>query len=223
MQKLKRARTALAKRAPAFAVQAAKNILTTEDGTSLRQLRFSIGPRKTEKLPQDTLPRSGMVGRSRGRGGQASNVRRFALPARPSRPSLREGELVLETVSRETHETDLHDWEPCVKAIAESTNRPTFLIYAPVLPSIVDGYPVSIDTNAIEFERLKRSALERGVGVVDLRDDFLKSVSQGRWPHGFHNGQFGVGHLNVAGNQIVANAIVNAVKKEFTKSTQGSR
>jgi hypothetical protein len=157
---------------PAFAIQAARNLLTTGEGSTLRQLRFSIGPtaKKAELNKNDVLRRV--------------------------------------------------DWQSLMRATASETKKPIVLVYAPVLPSIVGPRIGSIDHDAIEFERLKQSAQFNGIVVVDLRDELLNSASNGRWPHGFHNGRFGSGHLNRIGNKIVAGGVLRGIQQAVQEAAQ---
>ncbi|NND99773.1 MAG: hypothetical protein HKN47_20835 [Pirellulaceae bacterium] len=103
------------------------------------------------------------------------------------------------------------DWEPAVNAIAATAKRPVLLLYAPRHPNIFYGRVITQDPQSSEFERLKRTALAHGLLVEDTREALATSVQSGEWPHGFHNGQIGVGHLNATGYQVVAQALVDAV------------
>ncbi|KAA5546047.1 hypothetical protein FYK55_03855 [Roseiconus nitratireducens] len=89
------------------------------------------------------------------------------------------------------------------------TDRPCLFLYAPKFPSIARGRIVQKDSDAKAFDAFERLARERGYAVVDLRDSMRRSVQSGRWPRGFHNGQFGVGHYNATGNQLIARAIAD--------------
>ena len=56
--------------------------------------------------------------------------------------------------------------------------------------------------------------------VVDARDELRSSVaSDGRWPHGFHNGRIGSGHLNQVGNQVLAARLVEGLSAPRVEST----
>jgi hypothetical protein len=159
---------------PAFVIQAARNILTTGEGRSLRKLRFSIGP--------------------------ITNI---------DKPNLHDA---FERV----------DWQTLMHAIASETTKPIVIVYAPALPSIVGSKIGWIDPDAIEFERLKQSAQPNGIVVVDLRDELLEAAGNGRWPHGFHNGRFGSGHLNRIGNEIVAGGVLRGIEQSAQLADEGS-
>ena len=109
------------------------------------------------------------------------------------------------------------DWQPQVDAIARTTRLPVLILYAPRVPSVVGGKVVKDDWQAEEFARFQEAAASRGLTVIDVRDELRTSVEAGRWPHGFHNGQFGVGHLNAIGYQIVAQSLVDGVNKAVSK------
>ncbi|WP_145421819.1 hypothetical protein [Planctomycetes bacterium K23_9] len=165
--------------APAFVIQAARNLFTTGDGAQPRRLRFSLGPTQTVSAP-------------------------------PPRKEL-------------THDQITKvDWQTSIHAITGGTTKPVVIVYGPVVPSIVSGTVVAIDEHANEFERIKQAAFSNGVVVVDVRDDLLDAAGRGNWPHGFHNGQFGSGHLNKIGNEIVARGILRGVKQVMRRTDQGS-
>ncbi len=86
------------------------------------------------------------------------------------------------------------DWNEVVSAIRSKTNRPIVIVYSPVLPRIVGGTVIVEDPDAKDVEAFRAVAQRSGIVFIDVRDDFRRSVSRGDWPHGFHNGQFGVGH-----------------------------
>jgi hypothetical protein len=114
------------------------------------------------------------------------------------------------------------DWAPTIDAITASTDQPVMLLYAPVLPRIVGGQAIWDDADADDFDRLKFLAEANGMTVVDVRSDFRQSASQGRWTHGFHNGQFGAGHLNETGNTIVARRLSEALASRFGAAAVGN-
>lgn len=95
-------------------------------------------------------------------------------------------------------------WADAVTRLADSTSVPVTLIYAPQLPVIWSDTVIDQDYDADEFRRLQRDLRQRGVAVVDCRDAFRRSAASGEFPHGFHNGRFGWGHLNRVGNRLVA-------------------
>jgi hypothetical protein len=47
--------------------------------------------------------------------------------------------------------------------------------------------------------------------VIDTREQLRRSAQQGRWPHGFHNGYIGQGHLNAVGNSLVAAHLIRSI------------
>ncbi|MGB7346286.1 MAG: SGNH/GDSL hydrolase family protein [Pirellulaceae bacterium] len=108
-------------------------------------------------------------------------------------------------------ETNPTDWQPSIDAIRQATDRPIFLVYAPVLPSISGGSLNLQDNDSIEFERLKQVAQSSDIIVIDMRDAFLDAASRSDWPHGFHNGRFGSGHLNATGNRLIAVSVTAAI------------
>ena len=62
------------------------------------------------------------------------------------------------------------------------------------------------------LRRVKAAANEVGVQVIDVRRELREAAIAGNWPHGFHNGVIGSGHLNAAGNKIAASGLVNATR-----------
>ena len=104
---------------------------------------------------------------------------------------------------------DFAKWSRALTVIRNATQLPVVLLYAPLSPQIVDGKVNWQDPTADQFLLLQQAATELGVSVVDARDELRDSVeSDGRWPHGFHNGRIGAGHLNRTGNQVLAARLV---------------
>ena len=55
---------------------------------------------------------------------------------------------------------------------------------------------------------MKSAADRAGLLVADARGQLMRSASEGNWPHGFHNGHIGSGHLNRTGNAVVGDVLV---------------
>ncbi len=113
----------------------------------------------------------------------------------------------------------VNDWSSVVTAIRRSTDRPVVLLYAPVLPQIVAGTVISEDSGDSEFEAMRLAAEAAGLIVVDLRRPLLDSMLMGKWPHGFHNGFIGSGHLNANGNHVVARGLVEVIRRASQKGS----
>ena len=110
----------------------------------------------------------------------------------------------------ELDSTSRQPWRPALDAIAAATERPVIILYAPIVPQIVQGKLITSDPQGDDFEAVRYAAEQAGVRIVDLRERFRSSMQHDRWPHGFHNGQIGSGHLNSVGNAIVAEALSDA-------------
>lgn len=104
------------------------------------------------------------------------------------------------------------DWKLPIEAVAESTTRPVWIVYAPPAPIVIDG-KVQSDSRSDEFVAMRSAAVEAGIHVIDLSRDFENSVREGVWPHGFHNGQIGVGHLNQDGYWLIAKRLVESFRR----------
>ncbi len=104
------------------------------------------------------------------------------------------------------------DRSECLRALRRKAVGSITIIYAPKLPQVVDGKVKSIDGEDSDFGQLVQSAIDSNISVIDLRDEMRHSAARNQWPHGFHNGQIGSGHLNVVGNQIIAHAIADRLR-----------
>ncbi len=104
------------------------------------------------------------------------------------------------------------DWLTPIADVRRATDRPIVILYAPKSPSIIGGKVVMQDASADDFARVKAAADEVGVQVIDIRPELREAVIAGIWPHGFHNGVIGSGHLNATGNKIAASGLVNATR-----------
>ena len=103
-------------------------------------------------------------------------------------------------------------WLAALSAVRNATELPVTLLYAPLSPHIIDGKIRWQDPTSDEFLALRGTAEKLGIRVVDARAKLRDSVeSDGRWPHGFHNGRIGSGHLNQVGNEILAAKLIDAL------------
>ncbi len=159
-----RSQSKIAAIVPAFLIQAARHLLTDEEGNQ-RRLRFSVGPAKREQ-PDKSLEEA---------------VDWNAV------------------------------WQTTMKTIRDVSDRPIVIGYAPRSPHISGGKIVLHDSQDEQFVYLERAAVAAGLLVVDTRDALADAARDGRWPHGFHNGQIGDGHLNAVGNQVIAEMLSKAV------------
>ncbi len=105
------------------------------------------------------------------------------------------------------------EWLEVMTAVRRSTDLPLIILYAPKLPLIVHGDVITKDSQASEFEAMSLAAKAAGLIVVDVHRDLLRSMRFGKWPHGFHNGVIGSGHLNANGYHVVATGLVNAITR----------
>lgn len=105
------------------------------------------------------------------------------------------------------------DWLPPLRALRDSTDRPIVLLYAPKVPQIVEGRIVRTDPDSESFAVMQSKAESIGIVVVDARTELQQSAESGHWPHGFHNGQIGAGHLNPRGYAVIASLLVDAVEQ----------
>lgn len=105
-------------------------------------------------------------------------------------------------------------WPNLMSSIRDTSERPLIIVYAPKIPQILDGKVHWTDAAEDEFDAMQSAASKAGIQVVDTRAQLIQSARDGNWPHGFHNGVFGSGHLNRQGNHIVASAIVDNASLE---------
>ena len=112
----------------------------------------------------------------------------------------------------------LIDWKPQVDALLKRSNWPVIVVYAPQLPSIIDGQVRMEDPNGKSFLAFKQIAESSGVVVLDVREQMKQSVQSGEWPHGFHNGRFGNGHLNATGYRIIAEQLAPVIRQVVRKA-----
>jgi hypothetical protein len=69
------------------------------------------------------------------------------------------------------------------------------------------------DPNAGMLPAICEAAARFDITWIELHGPLTDSARAGLWPRGFHNGQFGVGHLNQQGNKIVARSLIDAVSQ----------
>ena len=111
--------------------------------------------------------------------------------------------------SQSARQADRLAWMNALKVIRNATDLPVVLLYAPLAPHIVAGEIQWKDPTAEQFLLLKAAAGELGISLLDARAELRDSVeSNGQWPHGFHHGRIGSGHLNEVGNRILADKLI---------------
>ncbi len=104
-------------------------------------------------------------------------------------------------------------WPQVFATIRNRTSLPIIVLYAPPVPIIMQGKIRVEDGNDTMLPEIQESAHQFNIRWVDLRDRLAQSSLAGKWPRGFHNGQFGVGHLNEIGNEIVARSLIGVVNQ----------
>ena len=102
-------------------------------------------------------------------------------------------------------------WRTVMTALKQTTDRRIVIAYAPRSPHVSGGKVRLHDPQDESFQAMERAALQAGLKIVDTRDALANVARQGNWPHGFHNGQIGDGHLNAIGNTVVAEQIVQSM------------
>ena len=113
------------------------------------------------------------------------------------------------------------DWKRSLANIRQRTKQNVILVYAPQLPSVV-GDDVRFDDDRDQaFQEIQTLAPELGIQVIDMRRHFREAARDGNWPHGFHNGRIGSGHLNTTGNRLIASE-VHRVLTSQTSATPAS-
>lgn len=101
------------------------------------------------------------------------------------------------------------NWSESVQRLRESTDQPIWILYAPTSPQIAFGKASFKDDEADQFLKIKQIASDLGLQVINVHQELCESARSGQWPHGFHHGQIGNGHLNATGNAVIARAIVD--------------
>jgi len=95
-----------------------------------------------------------------------------------------------------------------LQRLRERTELPCIFVYAPPWPAIIDGHVVKSPDEDAMLRSFWITCDQLGFQVVDARSALRESARQDLWPTGFHNGQFGQGHLNAIGNALVAREVL---------------
>ncbi|MEO9594133.1 hypothetical protein [Rhodopirellula bahusiensis] len=101
-----------------------------------------------------------------------------------------------------------------LNAIRAAATKPIWIVYAPRCPLIMDGELRVNDPDGHLWDIVEQNAEANSFEVIDCRDVFRDSVERSVFPHGFHNGQFGNGHLNAVGYRLIS--------REFAKRWGGA-
>lgn len=114
------------------------------------------------------------------------------------------------------------DWSELMRSIATFTDRPVILLYAPRRPEIIGGSVRRGVPSPAAVAAMRRAARAHAkIVVASAAPALLDSATAGAWPHGFHNGRIGSGHLNATGYRIVAKRLVQAVGQAASLSAGG--
>lgn len=114
------------------------------------------------------------------------------------------------------------DWNRSLADIRQQTNHNVVLVYAPQLPSVIGDKVRFDDDDDRSFQEMQSLAPEHGIQVVDMRPRFREAARDGNWPHGFHNGRIGSGHLNPTGNRLIAEEVQRLLSgKSFSMPESG--
>lgn len=176
------AKSAISAWLPAFVIQGARYLLTEADGATRRRLRFTVGPVRNDSDGDDSDGDT--------------------LDSKYQERSVK-------GKSRDLAQSQ--SWDQTFEIIRRATRLPVIIFDAPVTPQVIDGQVRVMTEKDPVYLAMRDSAQRNGLWVVTARDSLLASARQGHWPHGFHNGQFGVGHLNATGNAVVASVLAEAM------------
>lgn len=102
-------------------------------------------------------------------------------------------------------------WRQQLEAIRSASKLPILILFAPVAPQIIDGNIVVEIPAQREWDFVAGIARQYDIRVARADTQLSDSANAGRWPHGFHNGQIGSGHLNRYGNAAVASVLVEQI------------
>jgi hypothetical protein len=126
--------------------------------------------------------------------------------------------------SVETTVGESGSWATPARRLRAATNLPITVVYAPIIGSSDVGAsnigsstvgsrmigPTKVDTgdgDDAATQCLAAALGEQRIGFIDCRDRFRNAIKSGRYPHGFHNGRIGSGHLNALGNRLIAETV----------------
>jgi len=113
------------------------------------------------------------------------------------------------TVS-ETVPPTIEHCQRIIHAMTESTRKQVILVYAPNIP-IGLAAKQSDGVEEVWLQQLTIASETKKIIFIDMRETLRRSAEANRWPHGFHNGQFGVGHLNAVGYELIAKKIIETL------------
>ncbi len=182
------ANASIAAKVPAFVIQAARHLLTEADETTPRRLRFSVGPLQEVEAGPDV----------------SAEV--------PKPTSNQEAALAATPLGQ------VEPWRREMQAIRDASSLPILILHAPVTPQIVGGRVVTDSGADNAAVRMQSAAEQAGVRVASAQARLRQSAREGRWPHGFDNGNIGSGHLNKVGNAVVGSILVQQVLDPMAKN-----
>lgn len=105
-----------------------------------------------------------------------------------------------------------HRFAAIVDELAGQASKPIVVVYAPRIPSNTGKDLVWEEPLQSPFPLFADEARKQGLTVIDARPVLVESAKVGRFPHGFHHGQLGNGHLNAVGYDVLANLVSEPVR-----------
>ncbi|MCA9139088.1 MAG: hypothetical protein KDB00_20085 [Planctomycetales bacterium] len=201
----------LAENVPAFMIQAGRNVLTKGQDNEIRSFRFRPGPVVSQNQPPSLASeRPGIPPQVNFQVDSAAEVVK-TLENGPSDETLGDFRYSATELRRNTStERQRALLSKQLNRLSLQTDRPCVFLYAPLFPAIIGGKVVRDDPDSELYEQLVQHCQKHGFEAVDLRPDLDRVVAEGIWPRGFHNGQFGVGHYNAVGNEIIATGLLSS-------------
>lgn len=120
---------------------------------------------------------------------------------------------VAEPRAAETSPPPAFDWRAIMESIRRQTDKPVIILYAPPVPRVIGHRVITTAPFRDQWETMEAEAERVGITVIDLRRGLLESAEAGMFPHGYHNGRIGAGHLNADGYRVIAGALVGQLRR----------
>ncbi len=107
-------------------------------------------------------------------------------------------------------EPPIRFWNAMLDLFQAQTDLPLVFVYLPLVPRLEQGR-VALDSDPEPLVRaFAQACADHGVGFVDMTEPFIRFYREnGAFVHGFANTPPGSGHLNVQGQRLLAQALLD--------------
>ena len=126
----------------------------------------------------------------------------------------------MDSAANDSNENSIMDPDDIVSVIQrlrQASSLPIWIAYAPERPQLFYDRILLDDPQAAAVQELEIACQSRGIVFIDVRQPLIDVAQEdATFPHGFHHGRIGSGHLNATGYRVLSKTIAARVDVQNT-------